>query len=45
MGSAIESYFLALQADPGAFFPNYNLAVVLASESKFEDALDHFKKA
>lgn len=43
--SAIDSYTTALKADPDSFFPNYNVAVVLASESKFADALGYFEKA
>jgi tetratricopeptide (TPR) repeat protein len=30
---AIASYQSALKADPDSFFPNYNLAVLLAGES------------
>lgn len=33
---AIQSYQVALSADPSSFFPNYNLAVLLATEGKYQ---------
>ena len=42
MQLAIASYESALQADSESFFPNYNLAVLLAGESQFEKALKYF---
>lgn len=42
---AIASYQSALQADPDSFFPNYNLAVLLAGESQFDKALKYFDKS
>ena len=34
--AAINSYKSALKTDPYSFFPNYNLAVVLAGESQYK---------
>lgn len=43
--AAIKSYEAALQADPQAFFPNYNLAVLLATEGKYDRAVMYFQEA
>ena len=40
---AIDSYQEALKTDPKAFFPNYNLAVLLATEAQYSDALKQFQ--
>jgi len=45
VGEAIKSYKSAIATDPDSFFPNYNLAVLLAGESQFEEALNYFAKA
>lgn len=36
---------MALNADPTSFFPNYNLAVLLATEGKYQKAITYFKEA
>ncbi len=36
---------MALNADPTSFFPNYNLAVLLATEGKYQKAISYFKEA
>ena len=43
--AAINSYKSALKTDPYSFFPNYNLAVVLAGESQYKEAIDYLKIA
>lgn len=42
---AIASYQTALTADSKSFFPNYNLAVLLATEGQYEKAVTYFKEA
>lgn len=40
--AAIQSYMSALESEPQAFFPNYNLSVLLASESKYQESIKYF---
>ena len=41
--AAISSYKAAIDQDETSFFPNYNLAVVLAGEGRFDEAILYFK--
>ena len=43
--AAINSYKSALKTDPKSFFPNYNLAVVIAGESQYKESIDYLKIA
>ena len=42
---AENSYKEALKQEPKSFFPNYNLAVLLASEGQYQESVTYFKQA
>jgi len=43
--AAIRSYRDAIELDETSFYPNYNLAVVLADQAKFQEAILYFRNS
>lgn len=43
--AAVTAYQSALHQQPDAFYPNYNLGVLLASESKYHEAVGYLEHA